>query len=206
MSLKIEPRREPSPGGCSTPRRCWRWLLTVRDRRSSCSSFLGNDPLERADELLHLAAARPATALAELGVKATPLMLIASASPSASAPTSGTSAPRASSPSARIAGGGVALATWRPGRRAGSCRRCWSPASSAAWPGPRSRPSCTRFNANEILTSLMLVYVATLFLSYLVYGPWKDPEGYNFPQSRMFDDAADRCRSSSRARGCTSAR
>ena len=48
----------------------------------------------------------------------------------------------------------------------------------------------TRFNANEILTSLMLTYVAGLLLSYLVHEPWRDPEGYNFPQSRMFADAA----------------
>ena len=48
----------------------------------------------------------------------------------------------------------------------------------------------TRFNANEILTSLMLVYVATLYLSWLVHGPWRDPEGYNFPQSKLFGDAA----------------
>lgn len=48
----------------------------------------------------------------------------------------------------------------------------------------------TRFNANEILVSLMLVYVATLVLSLLVHGPWRDPEGFNFPQSKMFDDAA----------------
>jgi simple sugar transport system permease protein len=47
----------------------------------------------------------------------------------------------------------------------------------------------TRFNANEILTSLMLTYVAILFLSYLVHGPWRDPEGFNFPESRMFPDA-----------------
>ena len=47
-----------------------------------------------------------------------------------------------------------------------------------------------RFNANEILTSLMLTYVATLFLSYLVHGPWRDPEGLNFPESRMFEDPA----------------
>lgn len=46
-----------------------------------------------------------------------------------------------------------------------------------------------RFNANEILVSLMLVYVAILFLGYLVYGPWKDPMGYNFPQTRMFERA-----------------
>ncbi|WP_394681369.1 ABC transporter permease [uncultured Comamonas sp.] len=44
-----------------------------------------------------------------------------------------------------------------------------------------------RFNANEILVSLMLVYVATLVLGYLVYGPWKDPMGYNFPQTKSFD-------------------
>lgn len=48
----------------------------------------------------------------------------------------------------------------------------------------------TRFNANEILVSLMLVYVAQLFVSWLVFGPWKDPEGFNFPQTRMFSDAA----------------
>ena len=43
-----------------------------------------------------------------------------------------------------------------------------------------------RFNANEILVSLMLVYVAEMLLSYLVYGPWKDPKGYNFPQTITF--------------------
>jgi simple sugar transport system permease protein len=43
-----------------------------------------------------------------------------------------------------------------------------------------------RFNANEILVSLMLVYVADMVLSYLVYGPWKDPAGYNFPQTISF--------------------
>jgi general nucleoside transport system permease protein len=43
-----------------------------------------------------------------------------------------------------------------------------------------------QLNVNEILTSLMLTYVAGLLLSTLVYGPWKDPEGMNFPQSRIF--------------------
>jgi general nucleoside transport system permease protein len=42
-----------------------------------------------------------------------------------------------------------------------------------------------RFNANEILVSLMLVYVAQLLLSYLVNGLLRDPEGFNFPQSRL---------------------
>ena len=44
-----------------------------------------------------------------------------------------------------------------------------------------------RFHANEILVSLMLVYVAIMLLNYLVYGPWKDPLGYNFPQTKTFD-------------------
>ena len=44
-----------------------------------------------------------------------------------------------------------------------------------------------RFGANEILTSLMLVYVAQLLLDWLVRGPWRDPKGFNFPQSVPFD-------------------
>ena len=48
----------------------------------------------------------------------------------------------------------------------------------------------TRFNANEILVSLILTYVAQLLLSYLVHGPLRDPEGFNFPQSKMFGESA----------------
>ncbi len=47
-----------------------------------------------------------------------------------------------------------------------------------------------RFSANEILVSLMLVYVAVQVLNYLVYGPWKDPMGYNFPQTKTFEKVA----------------
>jgi simple sugar transport system permease protein len=43
-------------------------------------------------------------------------------------------------------------------------------------------------NASEILVSLMLVYVANQLLNYLVYGAWKDPEGYGFPQTITFLD------------------
>ncbi len=48
----------------------------------------------------------------------------------------------------------------------------------------------TRFNTNEILTSLLLVYVAILLLSTLVHGPWRDPAGYGFPESVVFPDVA----------------
>ncbi|MCP4335046.1 MAG: ABC transporter permease [Gammaproteobacteria bacterium] len=48
----------------------------------------------------------------------------------------------------------------------------------------------TRFNTNEILVSLMLVYVAQLLVSWLVHGPMMDPDGFNFPQSRLFEESA----------------
>jgi simple sugar transport system permease protein len=44
-----------------------------------------------------------------------------------------------------------------------------------------------RFNTNEILTSLMLVYVAQYLFDWLVRGPWRDPQGFNFPKTVNFD-------------------
>jgi general nucleoside transport system permease protein len=48
----------------------------------------------------------------------------------------------------------------------------------------------TRFNTNEILVTLMLSLIAIQVLNYLLLGPWKDPKGFNFPQSVIFPDAA----------------
>ncbi len=47
----------------------------------------------------------------------------------------------------------------------------------------------TRYNVNEILSSLMLTYVALQVLGYLVGGPWKDPNGRNFPATAPLIDA-----------------
>jgi ABC-type uncharacterized transport system permease subunit len=47
-----------------------------------------------------------------------------------------------------------------------------------------------RFGTNEILTSLMLVYVSLLFLDWIVRGPWRNPQGFGFPGSLEFSDAA----------------
>lgn len=47
-----------------------------------------------------------------------------------------------------------------------------------------------RLGASEILTSLMLVYVAEMILDYMARGPLRDPNGFNFPQSVQFDDVA----------------
>ena len=55
-----------------------------------------------------------------------------------------------------------------------------------AWPGPPSSWLKTRFNANEILTSLMLTYVAQLILIYLVTGPWRLSA---FPNPAVFGNA-----------------
>lgn len=47
-----------------------------------------------------------------------------------------------------------------------------------------------RMNTNEILVTLMLTYVAALVLSWLVHGPWRDPMGFNFPQTALLPPAA----------------
>ena len=46
------------------------------------------------------------------------------------------------------------------------------------------------WDANEIITTLMLNYVAINLCDYLVYGPWKDPKGMGFPLTRQFADSA----------------
>ena len=47
-----------------------------------------------------------------------------------------------------------------------------------------------RFNTNEILVSLMLTYVAALFIDWLVRGPWRDPKSFGFPLTKSFGEAA----------------
>ncbi|WP_018149834.1 ABC transporter permease [Leeia oryzae] len=61
--------------------------------------------------------------------------------------------------------------------------------AGAAWAGIAALLR-SRFNANEILVTLMLTYIATFFLGYLVDGPLKDPNGQNFPQSILFGESA----------------
>lgn len=42
------------------------------------------------------------------------------------------------------------------------------------------------FNVNELIISLMLNYVALLGLDFVVFGPWRDPKGMNFPGTPAF--------------------
>lgn len=48
----------------------------------------------------------------------------------------------------------------------------------------------TKLNVNEILTTLLLNYVAIFFVNYFLYGPWKDPRYPGFPQTPRYPDAA----------------
>jgi len=43
---------------------------------------------------------------------------------------------------------------------------------------------------SETISTLLLNYVAILLVSFFVFGPWKDPESANYPQSAPFPDTA----------------
>ncbi|MDD0843964.1 ABC transporter permease [Pseudomonas sp. Gutcm_11s] len=61
--------------------------------------------------------------------------------------------------------------------------------AGAAW-GALAAWLRTQFNANEILTTIMLNYIALNLLLFFVHGPLKDPNGFSFPESAMFGDAS----------------
>lgn len=48
----------------------------------------------------------------------------------------------------------------------------------------------SKLKVNEILTTLMMNYIAIYFVDFLIYGPWRDPRGYGFPLSIPFPDHA----------------
>lgn len=45
-------------------------------------------------------------------------------------------------------------------------------------------------NVNETIVTLLMNYIAILWVDFLVYGPWKDPKGFNFPLSEKFPETA----------------
>jgi simple sugar transport system permease protein len=128
--------------------------------------------------------------LAELGVKAAPLVLIAVGLAIGFRANVWNIGAEGQLSLGAIFGGGVGLA-------AGDSEGFWilpamilgGAVGGALWAAIPALLK-TRFNASEILTSLMLTYVAQLLLIYLVVGPWKDPEGYGFPQTRLFGEGA----------------
>ena len=151
--------------------------------------LLGKDPL-RGLQMFFWEPLKSAYALGELMVKATPLLIIALGLAVAYRSNVWNIGAEGQFVMGAVAATGVALMADKDTGRwivvavvlAGILGgMCW--AGLVAW-------LKDRFHANEILVSLMLVYVADMVLGYLVYGPWKDPAGYNFPQSKTFEAVA----------------
>ncbi len=126
----------------------------------------------------------------ELGLKATPLILCAVGLAVCFRANVWNIGAEGQLIAGAIAGGGIALLATRDSTRALVPAILVAAAlGGAAWAAITAWLR-DRFNANEILVSLMLVYVAQLLLGWLVHGAWKDPEGFGFPQSKLFEAAA----------------
>jgi len=185
--IRLEPRGESSP----------RWayfspllpLALTLAATAVIFAALGQDP-GRSLYTYFIAPLVSATARPELLVKAAPLVLIGVGLSLGFRANVWNIGAEGQYTLGAIAGGGLALSFpdsesrfLLPGMMVAGALGGMAWAAIPAW-------LRTRFNANEILTSLMLTYVAQQLLIYLVVGPWKDPEGYGFPQSRLFQDAA----------------
>ena len=152
-------------------------------------ALLGKDPL-RGLQVFFWEPLRTPYALGELMVKATPLLLIALGLAVCFRSNIWNIGAEGQFVLGAIAAGGVALlAGPDSGRWMVAAVLLAGVAGGMAWAGITAWLR-DRYHANEILVSLMLVYVAVQLLAYLVFGPWKDPLGYNFPQTRTFEAAA----------------
>jgi general nucleoside transport system permease protein len=183
MWPRLVPRGEPSTAMVwLTP------LIAVALTLSTGSilfAALGFDPLAA----LHAYFVDPVSTLyglGELAVKATPLALIAMGLAIGFRANVWNIGAEGQLSMGAVFGGGVALAFWgQEGALTLPLMLAAGALGGLLW---AVIPAFlrTRFNASEILVSLMMVYVGGLFLNWIVHGPWKDPEGFNFPQSRMF--------------------
>jgi simple sugar transport system permease protein len=148
--------------------------------------LLGKDPV-RGLQMFFWEPLKSAYALGELMVKATPLLLIALGLAVCFRSNVWNIGAEGQFVMGAVAAGGVALlADKDTGRWIVLAILLAGVLGGMFWAGITARLK-DKFHANEILVSLMLVYVADMVLSYLVYGPWKDPAGYNFPQTKTFE-------------------
>lgn len=187
MWPRIEPRPEPS-----RTMRLLSPLLAVA-LMVVCGlvlfKVLGKDPLQ-GFKVFFLQPMADRYGIAELFLKATPLMLCAVGLSVGFRGNVWNIGAEGQLLVGALAGGGLALHF--PGTPAVVLLPAMFLAGAAGGMAWAAIPAWlrTRFNANEILTSLMLVYIAELMVSWLVHGPWKDPDGFNFPQTRMFQAKA----------------
>jgi simple sugar transport system permease protein len=149
--------------------------------------LLGKDPL-RGLQVFFVEPIKNGYALSELSVKATPLLLIALGLALCFRSNVWNIGAEGQFIVGAIAAGGVAMMADKD-----SSRLIVVAILAAGVLGGMAWAAIVallrdKANANEILVSLMLVYVAEMLLGYLVYGPWKDPAGYNFPQTITFLD------------------
>ena len=147
---------------------------------------LGKDPV-RGLQIFFWEPIKSTYALGELSVKATPLLLIALGLAVCFRSNIWNIGAEGQFIIGAVAAGGVALLADKT-----TGRWIFTAVLLAGVLGGMTWAAITaflrdKFNAGEILVSLMLVYVAVQVLGFLVYGPWKDPAGYNFPQTRSFD-------------------
>ncbi|NNG03794.1 MAG: ABC transporter permease [Inquilinus sp.] len=183
MPIRLEPRGEASVA--------WVYLTPVLAvgltviAGGVLFAALGFDPFRT----LHAIFVEPLTSLyglTELGVKATPLVLIAIGLSFGFRANVWNIGAEGQLTLGAIFGGGLAL--WFYGQEGPWLLPAMILAGAVGGALWAAIPAFlkTHFNANEILTSLMLTYVATQLLAFLGYGPWRYPDGFNFPQSRMF--------------------
>lgn len=153
-------------------------------------AVLGHDPW-RALQVYFVMPLSDAWGLQEVAVKATPLVLIAVGLALCYRSNNWNIGAEGQFLLGAMAGGWLALATH------GAPQGPWllpamlvAGAAGGALFGLIPALLKTRFGANEILTSLMLVYVAELLLDWLVRGPWRDPQGFNMPVTVTFEPEA----------------
>lgn len=184
--LRLERRPQPSAW--------WRWASPLLALALTVAigvvlfAVLGKDPLAGL-RVFFVEPLRDLRALSELLLKATPLMLIALGLAIGFRSNVWNIGAEGQFVIGAVCASGVALALQ------GAAWPTWPLVLLAGALGGLAWASVTavlrdRYNANEILVSLMLVYVAVQLLNYLVYGPWKDPLGFNFPQTQRFDATA----------------
>jgi len=185
--LRLEPRAEPSRVmGVLSPLIA---LLLTALIAAGMFLALGKDPVRGLD-VFFIQPLNGTRAIAEVLLKATPLVLCALGLAVCYRTNVWNIGAEGQLLAGAMAAGGVAL--WLGASAPGMPRGSLAPLLLVAGVlGGMAWASITallrdRCNANEILVSLMLVYVAQQLLNYLVFGPWRDPQGFNFPQTPTF--------------------
>lgn len=186
MLLELERRKEPS-----------RWMVYLSPviavmltmaAGAAVFTALGYDGVAAVHEIFIVPLVNP-NKWQELGIKAGPLILIATGLSIGFRANVWNIGAEGQYVMGGLAGTGVALATWE--MEGGWILPLMCLAGVAGGMLYAAIPAFlrTRLHVSEILSSLMLTYVSVQLLYYLMRGPWQDPEGFNFPQSRLFSDS-----------------